>query len=189
MTTTIRIKILAVMVAVFAASFIAVQATSAAFSAQTSNAGNDFTAGSVSLSDNDAGSAMFSGASLLKPGDVQVGCIEVTYSGSLDSVVHLYGSTTGGTGLEAYLDLQVERGDGTCAAFGTATTVWATTDGDLGEFLAAAANYGSGIDSWAPTGGGPDDTVPYRFTITQQDDNAAQGLTSTVSFVWEAQNS
>ena len=37
-------------------------------------------------------------------------------------------------------------------------------------------------------GGGPDDTFPYRFTITLQDTSAAQGGTATVDFTWEAQD-
>lgn len=186
--TPIRIKIIAAVLATAGASFIAVRATAAAFSDQTGSTGNQFQAGTVALSDDDSGSALFDGAGLLAPGDVEVGCIEVTYSGSLDAEIRLYGAVTGGTGLEAYLDVTVERGTGDCSSFGTATEVWGAADGDLGAFLAAATAYTNGVDSWTPTGGGGDDTVPYRFTITQQDDNAAQGLSSVVGFTWEAQN-
>ena len=67
--------------------------------------------------------------------------------------------------------------------------VWNTaTDGDLGVFLASATNYATGVDGWNVIGGGPDDTVPYRITATLQDDNSAQGLTSTFTFTWESQN-
>ena len=38
------------------------------------------------------------------PGDTAVGCIRVSYSGSLSSQVRLYGSTTG-TGLDPYLEM------------------------------------------------------------------------------------
>jgi len=31
--------------------------------------------------------------------------------------------------------------------------------------------------------------MTYQFEVTLQDDNAAQGLTSTATFTWEAQNS
>ncbi|MEX0825704.1 MAG: hypothetical protein WD184_02950 [Acidimicrobiia bacterium] len=183
------IKILAAVLAVAGASFVTVRATAAAFSDQTDSAANQFAAGTVQLSDNDAGSALFDGSSLFVPGDSVVGCIEVTYSGSVDAGVRLFGATTGGDGLEAYLDVTIERGTGDCTTFGTATEVWGATDGDLAEFLAAAFSYASGVDSWAPVGGGADDTVPYRITVTQQDDNAAQGLSSMVSFTWEAQSS
>jgi len=183
-----RVRIGAAVLAVLAAFLLAFQATGAAFSSQTSNAGNAFAAGSVTLTDDDGGSAMFT-ASNMKPGDVEVGCIQVTYSGSLDPEVRLFGATTAGDGLEAYLDLTVERGDGTCAAFGTSTAVWTNgTDGDLGVFLGSATNYATGADNWQPTGGAPDDTVPYRFTVTLQDNNLAQAKTVTVTFTWEAQN-
>jgi len=186
--TNRKVRTGAAIIAVLAASLLAFQATGAAFSATTENAGNAFAAGTVTISDNDAGVAMFNLADM-KPGDNAVGCIEVTYSGSLDPEVRAYGATTAGDGLEAYLDLTVERGDGTCAAFGTSTAVWTNgTDGDLGIFLGAATDYATGVDNWTPTGGAPDDTVPYRFTVGLQDDNAAQAKTVTVTFTWEAQN-
>ena len=171
-----------------AAFLVAFQATNAAFSAQTDNAGNAFAAGTVAISDNDSGTAMFN-LSDLAPGDNATGCIEVTYSGSLDPEVRLFGAATAGDGLEDYLDLTVERGDGDCATFGTVTAVWTNgTDGDLGAFLGASTDYASGANDWQPTGGGPADMVPYRFTVELQDDNAAQGKNVTVTFTWEAQN-
>ena len=54
--------------------------------------------------------------------------------------------------------------------------------------MGAATNYATGSDSWQPTGGAPDDVVPYRYTIALQDNNAAQAKTVTVTFTWEAQN-
>jgi len=187
-STDRRVRTSAALLAVFAAFLLAFQSTGAAFSATTDNAGNAFAAGTVAISDNDAGTAMFN-LTNMKPGDSAVGCIEVTYSGSLDPEVRTYGAATAGDGLDAYLDLTIERGDGTCAAFGTATAVWTNgTDGDLGVFLGSATNYATGSDSWQPTGGAPDDTVPYRFTVALQDDNAAQAKTVTVTFTWEAQN-
>ena len=189
MTTALSVRLGAGLLAVTAAAFVAIQATSAAFTSQTDNTANQFDAGTVVLTDDDSGSALFDGSSLYKPGFSEVGCIEVTYSGSLDSEVHLFGAVAGGDGLEAYLDLKIERGDGDCTTFGTATTIWDTpADGDLGVFLASANDFASGIDNWSPTGGGPNDMVPYRFTITLQDDNAAQGLSATVDFTFEAQN-
>lgn len=174
--------------AVLAAFLLAFQATGAAFSSQTDNTGNIFTAGTVTLTDDDAGVAMFN-VSNMKPGDTAVGCIAITYSGSLNPEVRVFGATTAGDGLEAYLDLTIERGTGTCAAFGTSTAVWTNgVDGDLGVFLGSVTNYATGRDNWQPVGGAPDDTLPYRFTVTLQDNNLAQGKTVTASFTWEAQN-
>lgn len=186
--TVTRVRLGAAVLAVFASFLMAFQATSAAFSSQTENAGNAFAAGTVVLTDNDGGSAMFSVTDMV-PGDTEIGCIEVTYSGSVDSEVRVFGAATGGDGLEAFLDLTIERGDGDCTTFGNSTAVWTNgTDGDLGAFVAAATDYASGSDTWQPTGGGADDVVPYKITVTLQDDNAAQGLTTAITFTWEAQN-
>ena len=183
-----KVRTGAAVLAVVASSLMAFQATGAVFAATTENAGNAFTAGSVTISDNDTGTAMFN-LTNMKPNDNAVGCIEVTYSGTLNPQVRAYGASTAGDGLEDYLDLTIERGDGTCAAFGTPTAVWTNgTDGDLGIFLGAATNYATGVDTWQPTGGAPDDTVPYRFTVDLQDNTLAQGKTVTVTFTWEAQN-
>ncbi len=187
-STNRRVRLSAALMAVIAASLLAFQSTGAAFSATTENAGNAFAAGTVTLSDNDAGTAMFNLPNM-KPNDAAVGCIEVTYSGSLDPEVRTYGASTAGDGLEDYLDLTIERGDGTCAAFGSATAVWTNgSDGDLGVYLGAVTNYATGVDTWQPTGGGPADVVPYRFTMALQDNTLAQAKTVTVTFTWEAQN-
>ena len=52
------------------------------FSATTQNAGNEISTGTVAISDNDAGSALYNitGA---KPGDTVSRCIRTTYTGSL----------------------------------------------------------------------------------------------------------
>jgi hypothetical protein len=54
----------------------------AAFSATTANTANAWSAGTVVLSDDDSGSAMFN-MSLMKPGSTSAKCIVVTYSGTL----------------------------------------------------------------------------------------------------------
>ena len=74
---------------------------------------------------------------------------------------------------------------GDCTGFSSAETVYS---GTLDGFVATHTSYGTGAGTWAPTGGGPDDDMTYQFEVTLQDDNAAQGLTSTATFTWEAQN-
>lgn len=184
-----KIRVVAGLFAMLFVSVVATRASMSAFSDTTENSSNQWTAGSVTLTDNDSGVALFDNLTNLTPGDSEVDCIEVTYSGSLDAAVKLYGATTAGTGLEAYLDLTVERGTGTCGAFTPDVTVWSNgVDGDLGVFLGSKTDFASGADNWTVTGGLPDETVPYRLTVTLQDDNNAQSLTTTVTFTWEAQN-
>lgn len=66
-----------------------------AFSSQTDNPGNSVTSGTVVLSDNDGGSALYA-LTNAKPGDSQSSCIKVTYSGSLDASVKVYTPSTVG---------------------------------------------------------------------------------------------
>ncbi len=93
--------------------------TFSAFSATTVNAGNVFAAGTVSISDNDAGAAMYTIANAT-PLNPVVRCIEVTYTGSLPADVHLYSSAIGAIG--PFVDLTIDKGTGTtvfpnCAGF------------------------------------------------------------------------
>ncbi len=169
-------------------SFMAIRASTAAFSAPTDNTGNGFSAGTVSLSDDDSTAAMFD-VSNLAPNDTVTSCIEVTFSGTLDANVRLFGAT-GGTGLADYLDLTVDRGTG--GSFGDCSTFSANEavySGTLSGFSATHSDFASGAGTWAPVGGGPDDVVSYRFVVTLQDDPAAQGLDASAGFTWEAQNS
>lgn len=175
-------------------SAMTAQATTAAFSDTTDNPGNTFTTGNVQITDDDGGAtAMFSVSDML-PGTTATRCINVTYSGSQDAGVRLYGSATG-TALTDYLDLTVERSTGaaggvsfSCTGFDDVNklSVWTATNGDFGTFLASKTDYATGADTWAPLGGTPT-TVSYRFTVTLQDDNNAQGKSSTVALTWESQ--
>ncbi len=160
-----------------------------AFSGTTVNPGNALTAGSVSLTDDDTGTAMFS-VTGLKPGSTGSRCIQVTYAGSLASTVKVYVAPGGltGTGLGTYLHLTVE--EGTPGTYSSCSTFAATaTDytGTLSGFAASATSFATGVGAWAPTGAGQVKT--YRVTYTLQDNNAAQSLSATVAVTWEAQNS
>ena len=165
--------------------------TFSAFSATTVNAGNTFDAGTVAISDNDANSAMYNIADAA-PGDSVSACIQVTYTGSLDSTVALYGSAVGAIG--QYVDLTVEKGTG-MAGFPDCTGFTpqggAIYSGTLGGFATAHSNFGNGVvtNPGAQIVWNQNDALVYRFTLTLQDDDAAIGLQSGPhSFTWEAQN-
>jgi hypothetical protein len=192
MNAVLTQRLAAVVTAVLMASVLVVTTSRAAFSDTTVNPNNDFAAGDVVLTDNDLDAAMFS-VSDMAPTDVVESCIEVTYDGSLtpaDVVLYVAPGDLGGTGLAGYLDLTVERGTG-AAAFGDCTGFTSdetvTTGGTLAAFAGAATGFASGAGTWAPAVTG--EAVWYRFVVTLQDDNAAQGLDATVDFTWEAQNS
>jgi predicted ribosomally synthesized peptide with SipW-like signal peptide len=161
----------------------------AAFSATTSNPNNSITAGTVSISDNDGGTALYS-VTNQKPGDYAESCIRVTYTGSVTNSVKLYRSAfTGGSGLDSYIDLAITKGTGTaadCSDFSGSTSVYSGTLTALGSNWAGgvALTNASNAASWAQN-----DAVTYRVRATLQDNNAAQGLaTGTHSLVFEAQS-
>jgi len=170
--------------------------TWSAFSDTTENGSNSFQSGSVTIQDDDSDSAMFS-LTGMKPGDPAVTrCIDVTYTGSLDATVRMYG-TTGGTGLAQYLNVKVTRGEKTSAFSGCGDFAPDSTDyigqgagvvysGTLDGF---ADNYaGAAVD---PVTGSPEtwtagEDHAYRFEVSLVDDNNAQAKTATQTFTWEA---
>ena len=175
---------------------VAVFATSAAFTATTSNPGNVIQAGTVTIGDSDAGSGQLYSALNQKPGSGNgptAACIRVSYSGSLASSVKLYSSAiSNGTQFR----LKVERGSGltapaanmNCTGFTSSSTPF---DATLDTF---PTTYAGGIDGKAAGAAwSSSDSVDYRFTIYTVDDSTPNAHTSAVdtgahSFTWEAQN-
>jgi hypothetical protein len=161
-----------------------------AFTSTTTNSGNSFSSGSVALSDNDAGAAMYN-VSNQKPGDTVTQCIKVTYTGSVDADVKLYTPSTIGS-LGPYIDVQVRPGSGSptfpgCTGFTPdAADIYNDT---LANF---PTSYASGIMDSGPASATKwvaNDAVVYRFTLTLRSSapDAAQGLTTgSHAFTWEA---
>jgi len=172
--------------------------TYAAFSGTTSNPSNAFAAGTVALSDNDAGGSLLS-LSNATPGNSSTGCIKITYSGSLNANVHLYGSAT--ASLPSYLTLTVTRGTDSSPSFASCSNFTADATNYIGSgagviysgnLSAFPSTYAGGLVD--PTSGSPatwstSDAHSYKFVVTVQNNAAAQGLSSTASFTWEARNS
>ena len=159
--------------------------TYAAFFSRTSNAGSSFAAGTVYLTDNDDAALMFN-LSGMRPSDApRTSCIKVTYGGSLDADVRLYASVSS-TDVEHYVNLKVESGTsstgfGNCGGFVASSTLY---DGVLSGY---PTSWASGIaDPANPWTTGA--TRAYRFTVSLQNDPAAQGKTATATFQWEARN-
>jgi hypothetical protein len=175
--------------------------TWAAYHATTGNTANSFASGTVALADNDSGSALLT-LSAAVPNDTDVGCITVSYTGSLPSAVALHG-TTSGTGLAAYLDLEITRGSfsggppafDSCATFTADATNYAGFGSGViyrGTLLAYPDDdYATGIAD--PTAGAPEswttgESHVYMLRVTLQDNAAAQTKSATQTFTWEARN-
>ena len=162
-----------------------------AFSATTVNPTNNWSSGTVALTDDDSNTAMFT-ATNLKPGATGTKCIAVTSTGSLASTVKLYGTTYSTTNaLAASLNLKVEEGTGattaSCTNFTGASTLY---DGALSTFGTTKTGFASGVGAWAPTGTGSE-TKSYRITysLSSGTPDSAQGGTAALGFTWESQNS
>lgn len=183
MSTKAKLTISAIMLAMIGA--VATGTVYSAFTSTTSNASNTLAAGTVALSDNDSGSALFS-LSNMKPGDSATKCIKVDYTGTVSSNVRLYGTTTG-TGLGTYVTLRVRRGSfpgsppasNACTGFTSAATVYDSTLSAFPSTWAAGVNEGTWTSSTSNV---------YELVLTLQDNNSAQGLNSSTTFTWEAQS-
>jgi hypothetical protein len=138
----------------------------------------------------------------MAPGSSTSGCIQVTYTGSLPAAVHQYASTTGS--LAQYLNLTITRGTQSSPSFPSCTGFTADStnyvgagagvvySGTLSAFASTYTDYASGLvdapgsaQTW-----NTNSTHADKFTITLPSGapSAAQGLSSSATFAWEAQN-
>jgi hypothetical protein len=175
----------AALTALLVAAVVVATASRGAFTATTENAENSWATGSVIITDDDDGVAMFAATGLAGGSEVE-NCITVTYEGTLvPANVRLYGSAAGD--LAEFLDLKIDIGTGgefgDCTGFTSASTLF---DGTLESFAANRTDFASGLAGWSPAA--TDESRTYRFTVTVQDTNDAQGLSATATFTWEAQN-
>jgi predicted ribosomally synthesized peptide with SipW-like signal peptide len=168
--------------------------TFAAFTATSVNSGNQISTGTVKIDDDSGAVTALYNRTNQKPGDSYSACLRVKYNGSLSAAVKLYVSA-GVTNGSQY-DLQVERGSGlttvdgtrSCAGFNSTSTAYNGALGSFGTTYAGGEDGKAGGAAWAQN-----DTVDYRFTITQNDDATANAHTSAASsgahsFTWEARN-
>jgi hypothetical protein len=170
--------------------------TYSAFFSSPENGGNAFAAGTVYISDNDAGVAMLSLVNAV-PTNSDTSCLKVTYAGSLPSTVRLYGTTSGA--LAPYLTLVVTRGTNTAPSFDSCTGFTADSTNYIGAgngivysgVLSAYPTAGSPLIE--PTAGAPEtwttsEVHSYRFVITLANNVAAQGQSASATFTWDARN-
>ena len=165
-------------------SVLVMTSSRAAFVDTTDNTSNQFQAGTVQLTDDDGGVTRLFNLSNMAPTVMRENCIRVDYTGSLASNVHLYGASSGALG--QYLDVTIDVGTGgsfnDCTGF-TGSNLYT---GTLSNFAASRTNFTNGLQGW--NGATNPSNRTYRIRVTLQDNNAAQGLSATADFTWEAQN-
>ena len=177
------LKAAAVPAALMASALVVWQGSYAAFSATTSNAGNNWATGGVSLTDDDAGSAMFNVANL-KPGSTGTKCIQVTSNSSLIVPVKLYGTSSSTNALATYVDVNVQEGaPGTFASCGAFVGANIYT----GTLAALPSTYGTGVGTWTPAANPESKTYKITYTVNAAAPNTTQNSTATGTFTWEIQ--
>jgi hypothetical protein len=181
-------------VALMASGLLVWQSSYSAFSATTVNPTNNWTAGTVALTDDDTNTALFT-ASTLKPGDTGTKCIVVTSSGNLASAVKLYQTGYANTAaLGTYLNMVIDEGTGgTYSSSGpTSCTGFTFGSNDYTGTLAGFSgktSFATGAGTWAPAAGTVTKTYRFSYTLDAATPNTSQGGTASVGFTWEAQNS
>jgi len=165
------------------------QGTNAAFTSTTSNGANNWTAGAVTIGDDDSSQALFS-ASGLVPSSSGSKCIKVTYTGNVTSAVKLYVASSSGS-LATYLDVVVQEGSGvgnvgdfsSCGAF-SGTTVYS---GTLAGMASTTTAFGSGVGTFAPTGSGQFKVYKFTYTLNASTPDSQQSQSASATFQWESQ--
>lgn len=183
-------------VAILLAGGMVWQGSQAAFTATTRNAGNAWSAGTVLLTDDDAGRAAFTAEGIV-PGDSGEKCIVVTSGSNVPGEVRAYTQnlSASAAGLEKHIIFDVEQGTG--GSFNDCTGFVPTPDSQPGAPLSTLAelnnSYINGGSAWTTTGT-PGEKQVYRGTwrfdttgLSQQQIDALQGSRVSIDLVWELQ--
>lgn len=208
----------AVVVSVVAAGTLVWNVAYAAFSSSTTNAGNAWASGTVAVSNDHSGSAVFSAAdvkpdtgtsALAPPGTGALvasttsaggsACFKVTYSGSVAANVHLYATVTNtGTdgGLGQFLLLDIDTGtdsapgtDTNCATYTSSSYLYGSA-GNTNAFVnGLPTTYAAGLAGWNGATGGTSKWYRVSWLLPANVANTAQAEQVQVDLVWEAQGS
>ena len=185
-------KVARTLVVLAAVGGLATLGAFSAFTSQANNPNNRVSSGTVTLADNDGGTALYDFTNA-KPGDSQTSCIRVNYTGSLDANVKLYTPDTIGA-LGPQVNLKIEPGSQASPSFPSCTDF--TADG-AAIFDAALStfptSYAGGVADFpgATSAWQNGNAVVYRVTATLSASapDSAQGATTGLHTIrWEAQN-
>lgn len=183
-------------IAILAASAMVWQSSQAAFSGTTRNSGNDWSTGSISLTDDDAGSARFQVANMT-PAQTATKCITVTANASVPGLVKAYvvNPVASPQRLEDHVFVSVNAGSGgsfaSCTGFVSQSEIIPRTSLSA---LAAYDDYASGVGGWSVPAGTQSRTYEITWTfdvasLTQTEVDALQGSHTGLDLQWELQSS
>lgn len=179
---TVAIVSAAAVTALAMVFFMISSVTGAAWTDSTDNTGNSWATGTVTLTDDDAGVAMFAATNMV-PGSVVTNDITVTNGSTVPLDVRLYGAdlVDSDPSLAAHLNVTIGTTDG-------GTDVFSGTLAALSTSHTAFAN-GTPVIELAAANVGDTDVQQYWFSVELDDDapSTLQAKTATISFVWEGQ--
>src|SRR3954451_21319287 len=173
--TTAR-KGLATLVVVGVTGALAAFGTFAAFSDTTTNNGNQFTAGTVTLTNNST-SAMFNNVTGGTPGAAATDrCIKVVYTGSLASTLKLYTTDSSTGALSQYVDVTITPGTNSgspafpdCTGF-VADAGGSIYTGTLAALQSRKTSYANGVTAPTP----PGTVYKFSYSLNAAAPNSAQ---------------
>lgn len=185
--------------AILVAGALVWQGSAAAFSASTRSAGNSWSTGSVSLTDDDKGAAAFTVESLV-PGQTGQKCIVVTSTANVAGTVRSYvqNLSASGQGIENHIQFALEIGTPASGGSFNDCTGFVSAGAVAPQSIKASADvhnsWATGGTEWTTTGAAAESRV-YRGTwtfdttgLTQQQVDALQGSSVTADLVWELQS-
>jgi len=180
-------------VAVLVAGLMVWQGSNAAFSADTRNIGNNWETGSVAISDDDGGSAMFQIQNVVPMASGEH-CITVTATPTMASTVKFYVGDLASDGLEPYVKVTVAQGTG--GSFASCTDFVADqteASQSLASISAAHSSWSTAILPWVTTGNPTVKTYKISWvfdtsSLTPTQVDALQGKAASINFEWELQN-
>ncbi len=145
----------------------------ALFTDTETNAGNAFTAGTIDLALTNGSPLPFS-VSAMAPGDNVTGTLDVDNSGTLDLRYAITTTADGSSILDEQLDLEIKQG---------ATTLYS---GKLSSAAIGDPTQGAQAGDQSLLAG-TGDTLTFIVSMPLGTDNSYQGLTCTVDFVFDAE--
>lgn len=193
-------RVLAIVVAVLLTTALIVQRSDSAFTSKTDYGGNAVGAGTVTLTDDDAGNSPFN-ITNMAPGQTVARCVTVTYDGTIDAVsdVRMYATyedtTDAATKGAGYLDLSVKIAPAgkTCQdGFAVPAVTWpAAGTSTLASFVTAYPSYAQSLNTgWKPTSTTDRNrAVQLSVTLPATAPDEAQGTSAKPVFWWEIRTS
>jgi len=170
-------KFAAVPTGLLVAGLLVGQASSAAFTAQTSTGANTFASGTVTLTNDKSATSVFNVAGMV-PGSTGSNTVVVNYTGSVAAPVKMFATSTVSDALATAMTLTVTES-------GNATPIFNGTLADFSKKTTFATGWGG---SWtAAPGANATKTYTITYTLPTTATDALQGLSTGLTFAWAAQ--